>query len=101
MTTNTGRASPSGPRKETRTTVSADVAQVNLATVKLITATVAGLRVTDDVMVESSALLAGLALGKAYCSAANTVTIPVINPTGGNIVQGVTAFSVTVIRFDS
>lgn len=63
--------------------------------------TVAGVDPLRDTCVgvePQSALAAGLALGQCRVSAADTITVPFINPTAGAVDQGSINFKVIIAR---
>jgi hypothetical protein len=103
MTTNTGRGSPSGPRKIRKTTALIDHGACGAAAVTLGTALIAGLKVTDVVhaVPPTAGMAAGLALSGAYCSVAGTVTIAVTNPTGAPVASGALVYPVVIFPYDS
>jgi len=103
MTTNTGRGSPSGPRKIIKTTATIDHGACGAAAVTTGTAAIAGLRTTDVVQVvpPTAGLPAGLAVTGSYCSVAGTLTVALINPTVAPVNSGANVFPVVIFRYDS
>ena len=62
------------------------------------TATVPGVKVGDIVLVEKPTLEAGIVIGTAWVSAADTVSMQVINATGSAVDAASETFRFTVIR---
>jgi hypothetical protein len=86
---NTMRSGPSGPRSGLKTTVSKAGGDAGTATVTNVTVTVTGAQLTHLATISSlAALPAGLAFGSPRVSAANTVEIPVVNPTAAKVAMG-------------
>jgi hypothetical protein len=68
------------------------------ATVTNVTVTVTGITTFDGVLaMPSAAPVAGLAVGVPWASAANEITVPLVNPTAAQIAAGTMTF--TVIRY--
>lgn len=95
------RGSPSGPLELEKVSVDIDFGTVNSATVKRVTAALAGLRTTDLVLVEPNANFVGVDIGLAGArvSAAGVIEIALVNPTGGNITAGAQTMRVEIQRF--
>lgn len=94
------RGSPSGPVATEKTTVSIEHGDATAAAVTVATGTISGLRTTDEVVVNPpSTLPATLAVGAPYVSAANTISVPLVNPTAGAITAGTNTWDVTILRF--
>lgn len=82
-------------------TVSLTPTIVNTVTAPAQTFTVPGLQVGDAVTVNPPGQTAGATIGSAYVSAANTLSIQFVNPTGGNVTPNAGTHIITVIRKDS
>jgi hypothetical protein len=68
------------------------------ATENATTMTVPGAAVGDGVIVQKPTNTAGIAVGGARVSAANTVTVQLINPTAGAVDPGSETYRVTLIK---
>ena len=82
-------------------TVTFDAASAAAATATAQAITVTGVDPTRDTCVAvepQSALAAGLALGQCRVSAADTITVPFINPTAGAVDQGSISYKVILAR---
>jgi len=77
--------------KGTFTVNPASVAAVSVATQ---TFTIAGLTTDMMVMVSMPALVAGLSIGGAWVSAANTLSVKFVNPTAGALDDSARALSI-------
>lgn len=62
------------------------------------TFTVPGLKLGDAVFVTPPGQQAGVTIGSAYVSAANTLSIQFVNPTAGSVTPTAGAHKITVIR---
>lgn len=92
----TNDGTPIGPlfvRSQTVTPTS-----VGAATVSVQTATVTGALAGDLVIVNPAATGNATAVGAAYVSAANTVSIQYINPTAGSLTPGAGTYKFIIIR---
>ena len=75
-------------------------AQVNTITAPAQTFTVPGLRVGDAVLVNPPSQTAGAAICNSYVSAADTLSIQFVNPTGGNVTPAAGVHRITVFRHE-
>lgn len=78
--------------------VSLTPAEVATITAPAQTFTVPGVKVGDAVVVNPPSVTAGVALANARVSAANTVSIQFVNPTGGPLTPAAGVHRVTVFR---
>lgn len=79
--------------------VSLTPAEVATITAPAQTFTVPGLLTTDAVIaVNPPSQTAGVTIGSAYVSAANTLSIQFVNPTGGNVTPAAGTHRITVAR---
>lgn len=81
-------------------TVAVDLGSVAANTSEEETATVPGVKVGDLIVCMDSALSAGQVIAQARVSAANTVTLQVINTTAGAIDAGSRSMKFLVVRQD-
>lgn len=64
------------------------------------TFTVPGVKAGDSVLVVPPSQLAGVTIGSAYGSAANTVSVQFVNPTAGNLVPPAGTYLFVVLRME-
>lgn len=102
MSRNVRRGSPSGPKATEKLTCSKAMGNAATATVTNVTVTCTGLVTTDMVVVSpSTAPVTGLAVGAPWVSAADQITVPLVNPTAAQIAAGTMTFNVTKVAFNS
>lgn len=84
------------------TVIDADITPASVATITAPaqTFTVPGLKVGDAVIVTPPGQTAGVAIGSARVSAADTLSIQFVNPTAGPLVPAAGVHKVTVIRHE-
>ncbi|MBK8911369.1 MAG: hypothetical protein IPM61_08545 [Chlorobi bacterium] len=97
--TSTATGTMSWGRKITKATVTQDIASVAAGAQGIETFTVTGAGVGGSVVISPSAnLTAGLVIGFARVSAANTVTVSFQNVSGGAIDEGSLEWGITVVE---
>jgi len=65
------------------------------------TFTVAGLKATDMVYVNSPSHVAGVALANARVSAADTLALTFVNPTAAGVTPAAGTYTITVVRCEN
>jgi len=74
--------------------------QVATVTAPAQTVTVPGAKVGDVVIVTPPGQTAGVTIGSAYVSAANTVSVQFVNPTAGGVTPAAGIHKFTIIRHE-
>lgn len=75
-------------------------AEVATITAPAQTVTVPGVKVGDVILVTPPGQQAGVTIGSARASAANTVSVQFVNPTGSGVTPTAGTYKFTVIRQD-
>ena len=88
-------------RSITRVSATVDLGSVAANTSETETATVSGVKSGDTVILEKPSLEAGIVIGNCWVSADDTVSIQVVNATGGAINAASETMYFTVLRFEN
>lgn len=100
MAGDTRRGSPSGPKAMQKAQLAFAAGTLTSQTVKTVTQLLTGARTTDRVVVNSAAALpSNVMLGSARISAANVVTLYIVNPTAADIAGGNMTVDAVLLQF--
>lgn len=96
------RGSPSGPKAMQKVQVGLAAGTLTSQTTKVVTFTCTGARTMDRIVVNSNAALpTNVAIGGARISAANVVSLSLVNPTAADIAGGNMTIDCVLLQFSA